>query len=84
MVEFFKDPRVVNSKRILWPGKKPSDKPELQDLQLLAVIAKYGFKVKTGINCYELINSKGDVLEVPFGDNDWAGACEELEKRCGR
>lgn len=83
MAEFFKDERVTQSQRIAWPVR-PQDKVILQDPRVLKILAQFGFTVRTGFNCYEVLNSKGDVIEVPFGDNDWLGACEELEKRCGK
>jgi hypothetical protein len=78
--DFFKDPRVKDSPRINWPGGKPSDKPEIQEPRILSLLAEYNFTVRTGNNCYEIVNAVGDVIELPFGDDGWEEACEQLGK----
>lgn len=85
-MEYFKHPRD-NGERIRWPLGKPPDRPAMPtDPGILAVLNEFRFSVKLGESCYEIINSKGDALQLPFGSllNAWREACEILEAARGR
>lgn len=89
MADFWKHPRD-SGERLRWPGgreqflsghKVEAPAPETPAGRILA---RYGFTCKVGYNVYEIVNSNGDALELPFDDHDWEGACAELQARFGR
>lgn len=68
---------------IHWPVR-PVVRVEIPQVDhVTAALDKRGFKARVGDNCYEILNSKGDCVEVPFGDDGWEEACAELERSCG-
>lgn len=88
-MDFWKHPRDDGT-RIYWPGGGLHSRtghvvqPPAPDTPAGQVLARFGFTCKIGQNCYEIVNSQGDALELPFDDHDWEGACAELLQRFGR
>lgn len=69
---------------VVWPGKKPPGRAEIscppQVPEILAALAQNFCTCNRGDNCHEIINKKGDVIELPYSATvqDWIDAVRQL------
>jgi hypothetical protein len=68
---------------IIWPRGKPTDKVQPPtEPRIVAWLTAAKCIVKIGFNCYEIVNEKGDALELPFGCRieDWPVAIAQVTR----
>lgn len=60
--------KALSGKVVHWPLGPPGDRPSIPtDPTILAVLVRHKVSVRIGDNCYEVVNSRGDALQLPFG-----------------
>lgn len=58
----------LTGSNILWPKGKPNDRPAPPtEPVIVAALSLHKCEIRMGHNCYEIINEKGDALEIGFG-----------------
>lgn len=65
---------------INWPGGKPRDRPDIPD-HAVPLLKAAGLTARMGDNVYEIVDSYGNALQLPFGCalGDWAVAIDQLK-----
>lgn len=74
----FEESRLTGS-AINWPGGKPRDRVAVPD-HAVPLLEAAKLRAQVGVNVYEIINERGDALQLPFGctHEEWAAAIAQL------
>lgn len=65
---------------VSWPGGRPRDQVTIPDLAV-PLLASAGLTARVGHNVYEIVNNRGDALQLDFGciPADWEAAITQLK-----
>lgn len=74
----FDERRTIGS--LSWPGGRPRDQVNIPDLAV-PLLAAAGLSARVGYNVYEIVNTRGDALQLEFGclPADWEAAIAQLK-----
>jgi hypothetical protein len=78
----------LNRDKPAWPLGKPPGRFQIAAIpnspEIISLLTQnYCTSVK-GDNCYEVVNKKGDVIQLPFGSalEDWTAAVHQVASYC--
>lgn len=86
MADFFVHKPLQGEQKIVWPGGRPKHDVGIPTQpRILAALLLYKCSAKVIHNGYDVINERGDAIELSFGASikDWEEAAEQVSKHCG-